>query len=101
MRPLALVLVAAGVLATPAAAANCAKDYKGFWDRFAVGKAKQLTGDKLAEMNRNALRGYDACMAGDERFNTEDFWKRLDQNLPAKSPEEIWKDIEKNLPAKK
>jgi hypothetical protein len=101
MKRLALALVAAGVLAAPAAAANCAKDYKDFWDRFAAGSAKQLSPEQLASANRIALRGYDACMAGDERFTPEDFWKKMDQSLPAMNPEDFWKDMEKRLPAKK
>jgi hypothetical protein len=101
MKRLALALVAAGVLATPAVAANCAKDYKDFWDRFAAGSAKKLSADKLASANRYALRGHDACVAGDERFTPEDFWKRMEQNLPAKDPQDIWEEIQKRLPAKK
>jgi hypothetical protein len=101
MKRLALALVAAGILAAPAAAASCGKDYKDFWDRFAAGSAKNLSAEKLASANRIALRGYDACMAGDERFTPEDFWKKMDQNLPAMNPEDFWKDMEKRLPAKK
>jgi len=101
MKRLGLALVAAGVLVTPAAAADCAKDYKDFWDRFAAGSAKNITAEKLAAANRVALRGYDACMAGDARVTPEDFWKRMEQNLPAKSPEDIWKDMQERLPAKK
>ena len=33
MKRIALAAVVAGLLAGPAAAANCAKDYKDFWDK--------------------------------------------------------------------
>jgi hypothetical protein len=50
-------------------------------------------------VNRAALRGFDACTGGDERFTAENFFKKLEQNLPAKA-DDIFKEINKNLPAK-
>jgi hypothetical protein len=99
MRRLAFTALVAGAFAAPAFAANCEHDYRDFFARFSVGPAKQYTGAQLAQVNRAALRGYDACTAGDERFTAENFFKKLEQNLPAKA-DDIFKEINKNLPAK-
>jgi hypothetical protein len=91
-----LRLVAAGVLATPAAAANCAKDYKDFWDNNSP-LAKSLTAEQYAKLSRTALRGYDACSAGDERF-ASDFFNKLGSALA--KPEDVFNQINSSPLAK-
>lgn len=103
MKRLALAVIAVGALTTPASAQslNCDRDYKAFWDKMATNQAaKQLTAAQYAQLSRTAVRGYDACTSGDERFNVENFWKKLELISPAKASD-IFKDLEKNLPAKK
>lgn len=99
MKRLALIVIAATALATPAAAADCAKDYKDFWDQFNGGPAKGLTGDRLAIASRAALRAYDACSAGDEN-SAKSIFKKLNEAAPAKG-QDFWDDLQKSAPAKK
>jgi opacity protein-like surface antigen len=89
MKRLALAAVVAGVLASPAAAANCAKDYKDFWDKLGREGYSKMSGEQFAKLSRTALRGYDACSAGDQPFNGEEFWKRLGKEAFA-LPEDFW-----------
>ena len=107
MKRIALAALAFAALAAPASAQtygggpSCAKDFKDFWDKMTTnGPAKQLSGDQYAKLSRMALRGYDACTAGDERFTANNFFKKLETVSPAKA-DEIFKDLEKNFPAKK
>jgi hypothetical protein len=81
-------------------AANCAKDYKDFWDNLARSSfAKQATGDQIAQVSRYALRGYDACSAGDERFTSKKFFEQLERSNFAK-PEDIFRELERSGMAK-
>jgi hypothetical protein len=50
-------------------------------------------------MNRVALRGFDSCTAGDEKFTAEGFFKKLAET-PAAKADDIFREINKNLPAK-
>ena len=101
MKRLALAVVAFAALSAPALAADCAKNYKDFWDKMTTnGPAKQLSGDQYAKLSRMALRGYDACTSGDERFTANNFFKKLESVSPAKA-DEFFKDLEKSFPAKK
>ena len=104
MKRLALSVVAiAGVtaLGTPAMAANCAKDYKDFWDSLGRSSfAKQANGDQIAQVTRYALRAFDACSAGDERFSTKSFFEKLERNSFVK-PDELFRELERAQPAKK
>ena len=99
MRRLAFTALVAAAFAAPAFADTCDQDYREFLKRFSAGPAKDYTGAQLAQVNRAALRGYDACTGGDERFTAENFFKKLEQNLPAKA-DDIFREINKNLPAK-
>jgi opacity protein-like surface antigen len=99
MKRLLLVLISAAAFATPAVAADCAKDYKDFWDQFNTGPAKGLSGDKLAIVSRAALRAYDACSAGDEN-SASSIFKRLGEAAPAKG-DDYWKELSGSAPAKK
>ena len=57
---------------------NCATDFKAFWDRINQGGSAKMTGEQLANMHRMALRGYDACTAGDEQWSKQ-LWERLER----------------------
>jgi hypothetical protein len=97
------VLAMLGIAAVGAAASaqnlNCDADFKAFWERTATG-AKQATGKQLADTARVAVRGYDACTSGDQRFNAKDFFDKLSPT-GAKS-EDIFKELEsRNTGAKK
>jgi hypothetical protein len=101
MKRLALAVLAAAAVSSPALAANCDKDYKEFWER--TGReafAKQLTGQQLAQLNRYALRGYDACSSGDERFNAENFFRKLDAQGLSKA-EDLFRQLDRDSKAKK
>ena len=65
-------------LSAPAMAANCAKDYKDFWEGLDRQKFSKLSAEQIADLSRTALRGYDACTAGDERFTADNFFKKLE-----------------------
>ncbi|NJO32372.1 MAG: hypothetical protein HC869_03840 [Rhodospirillales bacterium] len=99
MKRIALAAAAVVVLTVPAAAAECAKDYKTFWDQFNTGPAKGLTGEQLAIVGRQALRAYDACSAGDEA-SSKSIFTRLQEAAPAKG-DDFWKQLQSTAPAKK
>ena len=107
MQRVALGLVALGALAASASAQigsgapKCERDYQEFWSRMSSsGAAKELSGAQLAQINRYALRGYDGCTSGDERFKGEDFFKKLEAINPAKA-DEFFRELEKSLAAKR
>ena len=79
-----------GSTSVQAAGANCAKDYKDFWDNNSP-LAKSLTPEQYAQLSRTALRGYDACNAGDERFSANNFFKELDKVGPNSKASDIFK----------
>jgi hypothetical protein len=85
MKRFVLAVLAVGALSAPAMAANCAKDYKDFWDNFDRQRQAKLSAEQLADLSRTALRGYDACTAGDERFTADNFFKKLDSMANAKA----------------
>ena len=78
MKRLALAIVAFGILGTPAMAANCAKDYKDFWENFDRSRYAKMSSEQIADLSRTALRGYEACNSGDERISAGNFFKKLD-----------------------
>lgn len=98
MKRFAIAAALLTVFALPAAAADCAKDYKAFWDQFNTGPAKNLAGDKVAIVNRQALRAFDACSAGDET-TSKSIFTRLQEAAPAKG-EDYWKSLSGSAPAK-
>ena len=85
MKRLILAAVAAAALSAPAMAANCAKDYKDFWQSLDREKFAKLSAEQIADLSRTALRGYDACTAGDDRFTADNFFKRLQSDANAKA----------------
>jgi hypothetical protein len=106
MKRVALAVFAIGALTAPGAAQlgggvpKCERDYQQFFTRLSDGAAKDLSGAQLAQINRYALRAYDGCTAGDERFVGESFFKKLEAIDPAKA-EEFLRDLEKSIPAKR
>ena len=88
-----LILAALGVVAlsAPAMAANCAKDYKSFWENLDRSRFAKMSAEQVADLSRTALRGYDACTAGDERFTAENFFKKLDRLGPNSKASDIFK----------
>jgi hypothetical protein len=85
MKRFALAIIAVGALSAPAMAANCAKDYKDFWDNLDREKSAKMSAEQYADLSRTALRGYDSCSAGDERFTADSFFKKLDTQINAKA----------------
>jgi hypothetical protein len=90
MKRFVLALIAAGALSAPAMAANCAKDYKDFWTSLDREKSAKMSPEQYADLSRTALRGYDACTAGDDRF-ASDFFKKLDATGPNAKFSDIFK----------
>jgi hypothetical protein len=68
----------------------CAKDYQDFWTKFDREKYAKMSPEQLADLSRTALRGYDACTAGDDRF-ASDFFKKLDATGPNAKFSDIFK----------
>lgn len=96
MKRLALTALALTALSAPVWAADCAKDYKDFWDKNSP-LAKSLTAEQYAKLSRTALRGFDACTAGDERF-ASDFFNKLGSALA--KPEDVFNQINSSPLAK-
>jgi hypothetical protein len=91
MKRFALAVVALSALSAPALAANCAKDYKEFWEKFDRSRYAKMSAEQIADLSRTALRGYDACTAGDERFTAQNFFKKLDAMGPNAKASDIFK----------
>jgi hypothetical protein len=66
-------------------ARSCAKDYKDFWETLDSQKFSKMSAEQIADLSRTALRGYDACSAGDERFTADNFFKKLQSDANAKA----------------
>jgi hypothetical protein len=89
MKAIILIAALAAGLATAtsvnAQTRSCAKDYKDFWDQLDREKSAKMSPEQYADLSRTALRGYDSCTAGDERFTAENFYKKLDMQANAKA----------------
>jgi hypothetical protein len=73
-------LAALGIVAAATSAQgkmDCGAKYKAFLAKYQAGKAASHPADKVADMNRTALRAYEACTAGDE-FNATNLFATLD-----------------------
>jgi hypothetical protein len=66
-------------------ARSCAKDYKDFWETLDRQKFAKMSAEQVADLSRTALRGYDACTAGDERFTADNFFKKLQSDANSKA----------------
>jgi hypothetical protein len=95
MKRLALAVISVAAVAASASAQNlnCDRDFKAFWERMSGPGAKDLSAKQLADTARVAVRGYDACTAGDERFNAKDFFEKL--GPAGAKPEDIFKEIDR------
>jgi hypothetical protein len=60
------------------AALDCGALYRSALEKVHKEEAGGLEPDKIAELHRLALRGFDACSAGDE-FNARAFFDELDR----------------------
>ena len=79
LRTALISITALGFIAGTASAQDkmdCDALYKGFLAK--VHAAVGLEGDRIVDLHRLALRGYDACSAGDE-FNARNFWEEVDR----------------------
>ncbi len=94
MKRLAFAVVAIGILASPAAAADCAKDFKDFWDKMGQQGYSKMSSQQFVKLSRTALRGYDSCSAGDQPFNSTEFWKKLEQQAQA-LPDDFWDKLQR------
>jgi opacity protein-like surface antigen len=91
MKRFLLAAVAAAAFTAPAMAADCAKDYKDFWQSLDREKFAKMSAEQIADLSRTALRGYDSCTAGDERFTAKGFYEKLQSQANAKASD-IFKD---------
>jgi hypothetical protein len=85
MNRLVLAILAASALSAPALAADCGKNYKEFWTDIDRETFAQLTAEQIADLSRTALRVYDGCTSGDERFSAENFFEKLDRSKYSKA----------------
>jgi opacity protein-like surface antigen len=92
MKRFALAAVVAGILASPVAAADCAKDYKDFWDKINSQGSAKMSGEQYSKLSRMALRGFDACSAGDQKFDSSGFYEKLGQQANA-IPNDFWEKL--------
>jgi hypothetical protein len=91
MKRFALAFLAVAAASAPAAAADCAKDYKAFWEKFDRARYAKMSAEQIADLSRTALRGYDACNSGDERFTAKNFFSQLDKVGPNAKASDIFK----------
>ena len=89
MKRIILAALAVAALSAPAAA-DCAKDYKDFWANFDRARYAKMSAEQIADLSRTAVRGYDACTAGDQRFTSEAFFKKLDAMGPNSKSSDIF-----------
>jgi hypothetical protein len=94
-----LVLVAAIVAVPMAAVAQspltphaCELNYKAFVERMSEASPK-LSGRELADIHRVAVRGFDACTSGDQRFDAKGFFEKL--GPAGGKPEDIFKEFDR------
>ena len=99
MKRFAIAIATLAAFTVPASAADCAKDYKAFWDQFNTGPGKALTGDQHAIVSRQALRAFDSCSAGDEA-GSKSIFDRIKDAAPAKG-DDFFKQLQQSAPAKK
>ncbi len=93
----------AAFAASPAFAerADCAANYREFWDLMQrYGNAKPAT-DDLVATQRQGLRAYDACQAGDEA-NFANFWENMRKYGNAQDDaRRFWAEMQSNGSARK
>jgi hypothetical protein len=99
MKRFATAVVILSAMALPASA-NCSVQYKDFWEQMRQsGPAKDFTAEQVAIVNRQALRAYDACNAGDES-TSKNLFEMLRQTGAAKG-NDFWEELRQGGAAKK
>jgi hypothetical protein len=84
MKRFALAIIAVGALSAPALAADCAKDYKDFWQNLDREKFAKKSADQIADLSRGSARL--RCLHGRRRaFTADNFFKKLDSEANAKA----------------
>lgn len=94
------VWVGAVVATTAAAVAQqspltphaCELNYRSFVERMSEASSK-LSGKELADIHRVAVRGFDACTSGDQRFDAKGFFEKL--GPAGGKPEDIFKEFDR------
>ena len=105
MKRFALAALALAALAVPASAQTyggapaCAKDYKDFWDKLDSQRSAKMSGEEFSKLSRTALRGLDACTAGDQKFDSASFYQKLGQEAHA-LPNDFWEKLDQQRQAK-
>ena len=89
-----VVAVSAAAVAqhSPLTPHACEINYKAFTERMS-GAASKLSGKELADIHRVAVRGFDACTSGDQRFDAKGFFEKL--GPAGGKPEDIFKEFDR------
>ncbi len=96
---LAIAAVAAFAASPAHAASDCLAKYEDFWDKINQYGAK-LSTETLVDVNRNALRAFQACQSGDEA-TFGGFWEKMSLYGEAKDPKAFWEELSQYGEAKK
>ncbi|MDX2288370.1 MAG: hypothetical protein NW217_06060 [Hyphomicrobiaceae bacterium] len=72
------------------AAKNCNTNFDEFWEKMRQYGNAKLSTDAIVGINRQAIRAFDACQAGDA-FTADSFFDKLRQNGEIKS---VWEEIQ-------
>jgi len=83
----------AAVAQSPLSPHACELNYKAFVDRMSGGAASKLSGKELADIHRVAVRGFDACTSGDQKFDAKGFFEKL--GPAGGKPEDIFKEFDR------
>lgn len=82
-----IAIAAAALMATTVTASagmDCNAQYSNFFEKLREDGANSISAAILAEVNRQGVRAYDACQAGDEQ-TAEAFFAQLREDGAAKS----------------
>jgi hypothetical protein len=82
----------ATVAQSPLTPHACELNYKAFVGRMSEASSK-LSGRELADIHRVAVRGFDACTSGDQRFDAKGFFEKL--GPAGGKPEDIFKEFDR------
>jgi hypothetical protein len=102
MKGYVFAILAVGAFGAPTfAAADCASDYKDFVMNPNREKLAQMSPAEIADLSSTALRGFEACTAGDERFSAQNFFRKLDELGPHSRSSDIFNSGAFNPPGAK
>ncbi len=82
----------AAVAQSPLTPHACELNYKAFVERMS-GAASKLSGKELSDIHRVAVRGFDACTSGDQKFDAKGFFEKL--GPAGGKPEDIFKEFDR------